>query len=503
MENFYFYLALILSIVFIFKLLNHHNKNLPPSPFSLPIIGHLHLLKQPLHRTLETLSLQYGPILSLKFGSRSILVVSSPSAVEEFFTKNDITFANRPQTIAGDRLTYNCTAPVWAPYGHLWRNLRRVSTIEIFSRISLQKSSIIREEEVYSLIRQVFKLSNIEPQKVDFKYLCSLLVSNIMMRMVAGKPCVGEEFACMDVGKKLLKEFKEVFSSNFAVNICDFFPILRWVGYKGLEKNMIRLQRKRDEVLGRLFEDIKLNNDNIIDVEKMRPLIETLFSLRKSEPEFFSDDVIKSLTLTVFVAGTETTAITMEWAMSLLLNHPKVLQKVKAEIDSQVGCERLINDLDLAKLPYLRCVINETLRLYPTSPLLLPHCSSADCTVVGFHIPRGTIMLVNAWSMHRDPKLWEEPTKFKPERFEEINGEREGFKFIPFGIGRRACPGAGMAMRVMSLALGAFIQCFDWEMVGKKMVDMTSSSEFLMAKTKPLEAVCTPGPSMTNFLSQL
>ena len=118
-----------------------------------------------------------------------------------------------------------------------------------------------------------------------------------MMRMVAGKPCVGEEFACMDVGKKLLNEFKEVFSSSLTVNICDFFPILRWVGYKGLEKNMIRLQRKRDEVLGRLFEEIKLNNDNIIDVENMRPLIETLFSLRKSEPEFFSDDVIKSLTL--------------------------------------------------------------------------------------------------------------------------------------------------------------------------------------------------------------
>ena len=114
--------------------------------------------------------------------------------------------------------------------------------------------------------------------------------------MVARKPCVGEEFACMDVGKKLLKEFEEAYSSGLLVNICDFFPILSWVGYKGLEKNMVRLHRKRDEVLGRLFEEIKLNNDNIIDVENMRPLIETLFSLRKSEPEFFSDDVIKSLT---------------------------------------------------------------------------------------------------------------------------------------------------------------------------------------------------------------
>ncbi|GMY28748.1 cytochrome P450 81C13-like isoform X1 [Fagus crenata] len=508
MENLYFYLALFLSTIFIIKLVNHRNKNLPPTPFSLPIIGHLHLLKQPLLQALETLPLKYGPILSLKFGSRSILVVSSPSAVEECFTKNDIIFANRPHIMVRDLLTYNSTNPIWAPYGHLWRNLRRVANIEIFSNINLQKSSIIREEEVYSVLRQVYKVSNTEPQKVDLRYLLSLLVSNIIMRMVVGKPCVGNEVESMDAGKELLKEFKEKFFSNLEMNICDFFPILRWVGYKGLEKNMIRLQRKRDEVLRCLIEEINqkktnLNNATIIDVEKKRTLVETLLSLCESEPELLSDNVIKSMVLMMFVAGIDTTATTMEWTMSLLLNHPEVLQKVKAELDSQVGRERLINDMDLAKLPYLRCVINETLRLYPVVPLLLPHFSSSNCTVRGFHIPQGTILLVNAWSIHRDPKLWEEPTRFKPERFEATNGEGEGFKFIPFGIGRRACPGASMGMRVIALALGALIQCFDWERVGKETVDMSPNSGFVMSKVKPLEAVCRPCPSVTNILSQL
>jgi cytochrome P450 len=205
----------------------------------------------------------------------------------------------------------------------------------------------------------------------------------------------------------------------------------------------------------------------------------------------------------MFVAGTDTTATTMEWAMSLILNHPAVLQKVKAEIDSQVGCERLINDLDLAKLPYLRCVITETLRLYPILPLLVPHFSSTNCTVGGFHIPQGTILLLNAWSIHRDPKLWEEPTKFMPERFEATNGEREGFKFIPFGIGRRACPGANMGTQVIALALGALIQCFDWERVGKEPIDMSPNLGFLMSKVKPLEAIRRPYPSMANILSQI
>jgi cytochrome P450 len=205
----------------------------------------------------------------------------------------------------------------------------------------------------------------------------------------------------------------------------------------------------------------------------------------------------------MFIAGTDTTATTLEWAMSLLLNHLEVLQKVKIEIDNQVGSERLINDLDLTKLPYLHCVINETLRLYPPAPLLLPHFSSTACSVGGFHVPQGTILLVNAWAIHRDPKLWEEPTRFKPERFEATNGEREGFKFIPFGIGRRACPGVGMGMHITALALGALIQCFEWERVEKEMVDMSTGIGFFTPKVMPLEAVCRPCPSMTHILSQL
>jgi hypothetical protein len=187
-------------------------------------------------------------MLYLKFGSRSILVLSSPSLVEECFTKNDVIFANRPRTMAGDHFTYNLTSPVWAPYGHLWRNLRRILAIEIFSQINLQRSSIVRQEEVHSLLRQIFKVSNGGPQRLELSYLFSLLMFNIMMRMVAGKPCVGEEAAAsMDVGKQHLKEFRENYAANLSMNICDFFPILRWVGYKGLEKSMIRLQRKRDK----------------------------------------------------------------------------------------------------------------------------------------------------------------------------------------------------------------------------------------------------------------
>ncbi|KAB1220300.1 Cytochrome P450 81D1 [Morella rubra] len=511
MEKYYSYLAFLLTVVYIIKLLSRRNLNSPPSPFCWPIIGHLHLLRPPLYKALETLSLRYGPILSLKLGCRSFLVVSSPSVVEECFTKNDIVFANRPRTMAGERLAYNLTSPVVAPYGHSWRNLRRFAAVEIFSQMSLQKSSIIRREEVNSLLRQVFKASSGKSKiNVEFRYLFSLLAFNIVTRMVTGEPCVGEEAAGTDVGKQRLKDLKDIYFPSLMMNICDFFPALRWIGYKGLEKSMIRLQAKRDEFLQRLMEESKqkktssLSTSTLVDVEKKRTMIESLLSLRESEPEFYTDDVIKSMILMMYVAGTDTTATTLEWALLLLLNHPDVLQKVRAEIDNQVGHERLLNELDLAKLPYLRCVINETLRLFPTVPLLLPHFSTEDCTVGGFQIPRGTTLLVNAWFIHRDPKLWEEPTRFKPERFEATsNGEIDGFKFVPFGIGRRSCPGAGMGQRIISLTLGALIQCFDWERPGKEMVDMTPGGGFIMYKTKPLEAVCSPRHSMTTVLSQL
>ncbi|XWS24159.1 hypothetical protein CRYUN_Cryun28dG0076700 [Craigia yunnanensis] len=181
----------------------------------------------------------------------------------------------------------------------------------------------------------------------------------------------------------------------------------------------------------------------------------------------------------MFIAGTETTAVTMEWAMSLLLNHPEALQK----------------------LPYLRCVVNETLRLYPPAPVLLPHCSSEDCMVGEYEIPKGTLLLVKVWAIHRDPSIWEEPTKFKPERFEGTFEEKE-VKYLPFGLGRKACPGATMGLRLVLLALGAAIHCFEWEKVGSDKVDMTPGTGIAMSKSRLLESLCCPRPDLIKLLSQ-
>ena len=202
-------------------------------------------------------------------------------------------------------------------------------------------------------------------------------------------------------------------------------------------------------------------------------------------------------------AGTDTSAGTMEWAMSLLLNNPEALVKAQAEIDSHLGKSRLIDELDMAELPYLRGIIKETLRMYPAAPLLVPHESSEECTVGGFRVPGGTMLLVNIWAIQNDPMLWAEPEKFKPERFQGPEGQRNEFMFSPFGAGRRGCPGEGLAIRVVGLALGSLIQCFEWERVGEEMVDMSEGTGLTMPKAHSLVAKCRPRPSMLNLLSQL
>jgi cytochrome P450 len=200
-------------------------------------------------------------------------------------------------------------------------------------------------------------------------------------------------------------------------------------------------------------------------------------------------------------AGTDTSANTVEWAMARLLNNPKVLKKAAAEIDENVGNERLIKESDMTHLPYLQCILNEVLRLYPGGPLLGPHQSREDVTIGGYNIPCGTMVLVNAYQIHRDPGTWEQPLKFMPERF--ANRKMENLWMIPFGMGRRRCPGEGLAMRKVGLILGTLIQCFHWERIGDELVDLTEGSGLTFSKANPLEAMYRPRENMINVLSKL
>ncbi|KAG2666225.1 hypothetical protein I3760_15G046800 [Carya illinoinensis] len=503
---FYCYFLLFLLLFILTKHLILPSKRLPPGPaFSLPIIGHLHLLKKPLHRSFAKLADQYGPVLYIKMGSRPVLLVSCPTAAEECFTKNDIAFANRPRLLAGKHLGYNYTTLVWASYGYHWRNLRRIASLELLSSNRLQTFYGIRVDEVRSLISRLFQdLEGVEFRTVDMKSVFFQLILNVMMRMIAGKRYYGENAAELEETREFKKIVKETLQLSVPTNLGDFLPAFKWVGSRGLEKRLVILQGKRDKFMQELIEDQRRMRADSAFEERDKNMIDVLLSLQEAEPEFYKDEIVRGMMLVMLTAGTDSSAGTMEWVLSLLLNNPESLVKAQAEIHNHIGQNRLLDESDLTELPYLRSIINETLRMYPPAPLL-PHESSEECTVGGFHVPCGTMLMVNAWGIQNDPKIWAEPRKFKPERFQGLEGERkfDGMVLLPFGAGRRGCPGEGLAMRMVGLALGSLIQCFEWKRIGEEMVDMTEGAGLTVPKAQPLLAMYKPHPAMANYLSKL
>lgn len=329
------------------------------------------------------------------------------------------------------------------------------------------------------------------------------LVLNVMMRMFAGKRYFGEDVAGTEEAQVFAKIVMETFKETGETNLGDFFPVLEWLGVSGsTEERMKALQVERDSFMQNLIDEKKRERGPEDSQEQNVTLIEMLLEKQREDRNTYGDDVIKSCVLVLLAAGTDTSAGTMEWAMSLLLNNPQVLKKAQEEIDSVVGQDRLFEESD--KLPYLDSIIKETLRMYPAGPMLVPHESSKDrdCTVGGYHIPGGTMLMVNMWAIQNDPDIWEEPRKFMPERFEGQE-ERDGFNLLPFGYGRRSCPGEGLALRMVRLALGSLIQCFEWERVGEEMVDMTEGAGLTLLKVEPLVAKCRPRHAMVSLISQI
>lgn len=334
--------------------------------------------------------------------------------------------------------------------------------------------------------------------KVELRSMFSEMTFNMVMRMVAGKRYYGQDdLSDEEEALRFRTTLKEASTYGGAVNPGDFLPILNWFVKEGYEKKVKRIASAMDELLQGLIDEHRS------DKESRNTMIGHLLSLQQSQPDYYTDQIIKGFIMNILLGGTDTSSSTLEWAMSNLLNNPHILKKARAELDAQVGQKLLVDEPDLSKLHYLQSIISETLRLHPAAPLLVPHYSSDDCTIGGYDVPRGTIVMVNAWAIHRDPKHWDDAQSFKPERFETSEGGGEVNKLMPFGLGRRACPGEGLAKRVVGLGLASLIQCFEWERVGEEEVDMVEGRGLIMPKAVPLEAMCKARQIITKSTSLL
>lgn len=290
-----FLLFLMLAVKLLMFRARRRHRKLPPSPPAMPIIGHLHLIKPPAHRFFYNLSKKYGPIFSLRVGSRLVIVVSSAKDAEECFTKNDIVFANRPKSLSGKHISYNYTTILTAPYGDHWRNLRRITAIELLSSKRVNMSAAIRREEIKRLLKKLSTYnSRQEFKKVELKTMFSELTFNITMRMIAGKRYYGDNVEDEEEARRFRDTVKEVLAVNETSNPGDFLPFLNWIG--DFEKRILRLSKTMDTILQGLVDQ---HRNKKAGLESMDTMIDHMLSLQESQPQYYTDQNIKALMLVI------------------------------------------------------------------------------------------------------------------------------------------------------------------------------------------------------------
>ncbi|KAL5975970.1 hypothetical protein ACLOJK_020299 [Asimina triloba] len=519
---------LVLGAVFHIRAAGNGRKtstHLPPSPVALPVLGHLHLLRPLLHQAFHVLAMRYGPLFRLHFPTiGNVLVVSSPALAKDFFKSQDPLFAARPHLVANDYLGEASVIYTFLPYGSSWKFLKKLFVAELFSSKKLERTARIREEEIRRLLASLLEKSKLGAP-AELEELLTRLSGNIIWRMMIGRwSGEAEEEEGMEC-QKLVRKMAEVLGKLTAVHLVTgrlatwdllgygqrlkhlderFAVIMEKImnGYKGKQKINLKKNEEKDE-----DEDEKDLLDvllNIVDDESSE--FKLTRSNIKSIVKAINHLFLNSQTHEILTAGTETLSDTLSWALAELINHPTTAKKARDEMDSVVGKNRLVNESDIPKLPYIQAICKETMRLHPVVPLIPRRCVR-DCTVAGYDIPSDTTVFVNVWAIGRDPDHWANPLEFHPERFLdssspniEVRGQQ--YQLLPFGSGRKMCLGAPLAWPVMQVALAAMVQCFDWKVFdeepggSEKIVEMEEKGGHTLRMAKPLSCIpiarCTP-----------
>ncbi|CAL9047431.1 cytochrome P450 71A1-like [Musa acuminata AAA Group] len=440
---------------------------LPPGPAKLPLIGNLHSLgSKVLHRSLWELSKKHGPLVHLKLGRVPVVVVSSPELAKEVLKTHDHECCTRPSHISTDKFSYGRSDIALMPYGDRWRQLRKFCTVEFFSAKKINSFKGVREQETERTVKLICFHAR-QSLVVNLSELLLSLSCNITCRTAFGSRIDGGG----DI-HDILREAQALLTAFF---VSDYFPLLGWVdALRGMKARLNRIFLRFDGIYQRVIDD------HIDRMKQQRngdeDILEALLRMQKAG-EDITEDNIKGLLTNIFIGGTDTSSATVVWAMAELIRQPEMMKRTQDEVRGCVGSKGKVEESDLHQLHYLKCVIKETMRLHPPAPLMLPRETMLTIELNGCIIPPKTMIYVNAWAIGRDPNSWERPDIFNPERFMHGSSDTKGqdFKFIPFGEGRRICPGKNLGMLVVELVLANLLYSFNWHLplgLTKEDVDM-------------------------------
>ncbi|KAK9757229.1 hypothetical protein RND81_01G150000 [Saponaria officinalis] len=498
--------SFIIFLIFVYKWASFREvkrKNLPPSPPKLPILGNLHQLGKYPHKKLQSISKEYGELMLLHLGNKPTLVVSTAHAAREIMKTHDVIFSNRPQSIISKRLIYNRKNVAGAPYGAYWRQMKSICVLQLLSNKRVKSFRKVREEETVLMMEKIGK----SICAVNLSETFMTFTNDVICRVAFGRKYSGDEDGAKF--RELLKEFVELLGT-FTVG--NFIPWLAWIDrVNGLDKKVSKLATEFDQFLeGIVQEHVDRlttggNGEVAEKAERVNDFVDVLLKVQMDNTVGFpiDRDSIKALILDMFAGGTDTTYTVLEWAMTELLRHPEAMKKLQDEVRSITNNQAHVTEDDLDKMVYLKAVIKETLRLYPPIPLLVPRESTHAVKINGYDIPAGTRVITNAWAIHRDPLTWEEPDAFRPERFLDcpIDFKGQDFELIPFGFGRRGCPGILFAMANNEIVLANLVSMYDWTLPGEEngmTLDMSQCTGLTIHRRVPLLAVATPRSSKLN-----
>lgn len=464
---------------------------LPPSPPKLPIIGNLHQLGKMPHISLGKIAQKLGPMMFLQLGEVPTVVISSAAMAKEVMKTHDLAFSSRPQLYSAKWLFYNCTNIVFSPYGAYWRHVRKICILELLSTKRVQSYGFIREEEVSRLLRRIADSCS---KPINLSKLLGLYANDVLCRAVLGRNFSEAGDYDMHGFQSMLEEYQELLGG---FSIGDFFPSKEFVhlltGHKRRLQNTFKRFDNFFEQVVREHLDPERNNEGEKDI------LDVLLEIQKngSSEMSLTLDNVKAILLDMFAAGTDTSFIVLDWGMTELIMNPKIMKKAQAEIRRVVGERQVVLENDLPQLHYLKAVIKEIFRLHPPVPVLVPRESIQDVTIEGYNIPAKTRVFINVWAIGRDPESWKNPETFDPERFvgSTIDFKGQDFELLPFGAGRRGCPGITFGAVTVELALAQLLHSFDWKLppgVEAKDLDLTEAFGISMPKTSDLIVVAKP-----------
>ncbi|CAH8328430.1 unnamed protein product [Eruca vesicaria subsp. sativa] len=500
--SFVFLLLTFLSLITIVRKAKETKTlmNPPPSPPTLPIFGNLHQLAGLPHRCFHHLSIKYGPVVLLHLGLVPAVIISSSEAAEEVLRTNDLACCSRPKTLATGKLSYGFKDISFAQYGEYWREMRKLAVIELFSLKKVHSFKNIREEEVRFMVKKVSE-SALKHSPVDLSKTFFSLTASIICRVALGQNFNESGFVIeQDKIEELVREGEALVALG-TFTCSDFFPgglgrFLDWL--LGGQERINKVFEDLDAFYQHVIDDhLKPKADGKKGVDSQADIVALLLDVmeKQGKKDYFQLNIsnIKGVLMDIFLAGVDTGAITMIWAMTELVRNPKVMRKAQEEIRTTLGPNKeKITEEDVDKVDFLKLIIKETFRLHPAAPLLLPRETMSHVKINGYDIPPKTQIHLNVWAIGRDPKRWTDPDKFNPERFADSSVDFRGqhYDLLPFGAGRRSCPGMPMAVASVELGLLSLLYFFDWElpqgMVSETDIDMEEDGNLTIVKKQPL-----------------